>query len=67
MQPNCVSRARMAELVDAPASGAGAGNGVEVRVLFRAPFGLKALMQTVRVYQTLIVGNMNSYPDEAVI
>ena len=28
----------MAELVDAPASGAGAGNGVEVRVLFRAPF-----------------------------
>ena len=34
----CVSRARMAELVDAPASGAGAGNGVEVRVLFRAPF-----------------------------
>ncbi len=33
-----VSRARMAELVDAPASGAGAGNGVEVRVLFRAPF-----------------------------
>ena len=27
----------MAELVDAPASGAGAGNGVEVRVLFRAP------------------------------
>jgi hypothetical protein len=25
----------MAELVDAPASGAGAGNGVEVRVLFR--------------------------------
>ena len=30
----------MAELVDAPASGAGAGNGVEVRVLFRAPFFL---------------------------
>ena len=30
----------MAELVDAPASGAGAGNGVEVRVLFRAPFVL---------------------------
>jgi hypothetical protein len=28
----------MAELVDAPASGAGAGNGVEVRVLFRAPY-----------------------------
>ena len=35
---SCMSRARMAELVDAPASGAGAGNGVEVRVLFRAPF-----------------------------
>jgi hypothetical protein len=35
-----MSRARMAELVDAPASGAGAGNGVEVRVLFRAPFVL---------------------------
>ena len=34
---SCMSRARMAELVDAPASGAGAGNGVEVRVLFRAP------------------------------
>ncbi len=27
----------MAELVDAPASGAGTGNGVEVRVLFWAP------------------------------
>ena len=35
-----MSRARMAELVDAPASGAGAGNGVEVRVLFRAPLVL---------------------------
>ena len=33
--------ARMAELVDAPASGAGAGNGVEVRVLFRAPAAVK--------------------------
>ena len=32
----------MAELVDAPASGAGAGNGVEVRVLFRAPFSLRS-------------------------
>ena len=30
----------MAELVDAPASGAGARKGVEVRVLFRAPFVL---------------------------
>ena len=40
----CVSRARMAELVDAPASGAGAGNGVEVRVLFRAPFHFKRLI-----------------------
>lgn len=36
-QTRGMSRARMAELVDAPASGAGAGNGVEVRVLFRAP------------------------------
>jgi hypothetical protein len=32
------SRAQMAELVDAPASGAGARKGVEVRVLFWAPF-----------------------------
>jgi hypothetical protein len=31
------NQARMAELVDAPASGAGARKGVEVRVLFRAP------------------------------
>jgi hypothetical protein len=31
----------MAELVDAPASGAGARKGVEVRVLFRAPFWAK--------------------------
>src|SRR5687768_12502970 len=30
----------MAELVDAPASGAGARKGVEVRVLFWAPFPL---------------------------
>ncbi len=30
--------AQMAELVDAPASGAGARKGVEVRVLFWAPF-----------------------------
>ena len=33
-------RAQMAELVDAPASGAGARKGVEVRVLFWAPFVL---------------------------
>ena len=33
-------RAQMAELVDAPASGAGARKGVEVRVLFWAPFYL---------------------------
>src|SRR5690606_38257518 len=32
------SGAQMAELVDAPASGAGARKGVEVRVLFWAPF-----------------------------
>jgi hypothetical protein len=31
----------MAELVDAPASGAGARKGVEVRVLFWAPFPVK--------------------------
>jgi hypothetical protein len=41
------SRARMAELVDAPASGAGAGNGVEVRVLFRAPFFLPHMFVNV--------------------
>ncbi len=39
-----MSRARMAELVDAPASGAGAGNGVEVRVLFRAPLTFNQLI-----------------------
>ena len=43
-----MSRARMAELVDAPASGAGAGNGVEVRVLFRAPFSCSALIENSR-------------------
>jgi hypothetical protein len=37
----------MAELVDAPASGAGAGNGVEVRVLFRAPFVLPSMFINV--------------------
>ena len=42
-QTRGMSRARMAELVDAPASGAGAGNGVEVRVLFRAPFAFVEL------------------------
>src|SRR4051812_48158156 len=36
-------RAQMAELVDAPASGAGARKGVEVRVLFWAPATHKAL------------------------
>jgi hypothetical protein len=35
--------ARMAELVDAPASGAGARKGVEVRVLFRAPVFYSAM------------------------
>ena len=43
-----MSRARMAELVDAPASGAGAGNGVEVRVLFRAPFSYSAMFKNAR-------------------
>jgi hypothetical protein len=37
------SRAQMAELVDAPASGAGARKGVEVRVLFWAPNTYKTL------------------------
>jgi hypothetical protein len=37
----------MAELVDAPASGAGAGNGVEVRVLFRAPVFLPYMFVNV--------------------
>ncbi len=32
-----MSLARMAKLVDAPASGAGTVTGMEVRVLFRAP------------------------------
>ena len=32
------SIAEMVELVDTPASGAGGGNPVEVRVLFSAPF-----------------------------
>ncbi len=41
--------------------------GVRVRVPPSAPFGLKALTQTVRVYQTLIAANMNSYTDEAVM
>ena len=41
-------RAQMAELVDAPASGAGARKGVEVRVLFWAPFVL--LRRTQQVY-----------------
>lgn len=41
--PSCrrLPRARMAELVDAPASGAGDRKVVEVRVLFRAPFPVK--------------------------
>ena len=41
--------------------------GVRVRVPPSAPIGLKALTQTMRVYQTLIAANMNSYPDEAVM
>ena len=45
------SRAQMAELVDAPASGAGARKGVEVRVLFWAPFSCSALIANTR--QTL--------------
>ena len=41
------SGAQMAELVDAPASGAGARKGVEVRVLFWAPSTLSALIAEV--------------------
>src|SRR5437868_14493440 len=37
-------RAQMAELVDAPASGAGARKGVEVRVLFWAPFPCSSMI-----------------------
>lgn len=37
MHAPALRRAQVAELVDAPASGAGARKGVEVRVLFRAP------------------------------
>ena len=40
-------RAQMAELVDAPASGAGARKGVEVRVLFWAPSLLKLLKSLI--------------------
>ena len=39
----------MAELVDAPASGAGARKGVEVRVLFWAPF----FLSVVRTFGTI--------------
>ena len=38
--PYCNAHAQMAELVDAPASGAGTRKGVEVRVLFWAPLNL---------------------------
>ncbi len=55
------NRAQMAELVDAPASGAGARKGVEVRVLFWAPthskqtqnrlkHGLRIVFATVYCY-----------------
>ena len=40
-------RAQMAELVDAPASGAGTGNGVEVRVLFWAPFQISPRLSPI--------------------
>ena len=37
----------MAELVDAPSSGGGGGNPVEVRVLFWAPFVLLTFSQII--------------------
>lgn len=40
-------RAQMAELVDAPSSGGGGGNPVEVRVLFWAPFVLLLFSQII--------------------
>ena len=39
--------AQMAELVDAPSSGGGARKGVEVRVLFWAPFVLIRTFQNI--------------------
>ncbi len=41
------SGAQMAELVDAPSSGGGARKGVEVRVLFWAPFVLLLFSQII--------------------
>ncbi|CDO36114.1 hypothetical protein SPHV1_230053 [Novosphingobium sp. KN65.2] len=41
------ARAQMAELVDAPSSGGGARKGVEVRVLFWAPFVLIRTFQNI--------------------
>lgn len=45
----CVSVAQMAELVDAPASGAGTRKGVEVRVLFWAPFHFFNRFHPIRI------------------
>jgi hypothetical protein len=45
----------MAELVDAPASGAGTRKGVEVRVLFWAPFHFSALIMLMIFLTVLIV------------
>ena len=47
------SVAQMAELVDAPASGAGTRKGVEVRVLFWAPFPFEYCIK-INVSKTLI-------------
>ena len=43
----CDKSAQMAELVDAPSSGGGARKGVEVRVLFWAPFVLLTFSQII--------------------
>jgi hypothetical protein len=56
--------AQMAELVDAPASGAGTGNGVEVRVLFWAPlirYGL-SLSKKVRFSGPFFVSGVRRCP-----
>lgn len=54
--------ARMAKLVDAPASGAGAFTGVEVRVLFRAPTLLSLSSTFCRQFPPLILFDFRRSP-----
>ena len=42
----------MAELVDAPGSGLGGGNTVEVRVLFRAPVIKTGVFRAPKIHHT---------------